>query len=1389
MATVLKTISLLIFLPTLLYPQRNNIKFEHLTTQDGISDNRISCIIQDRKGFMWFGTMDGLNKYDGYKFTIYKNDPNDTLSLADNWMTALYEDHSGELWIGTRHGGLCRYDHNRDTFIHYSYEKDNPNSLCDNLIVSIFETDQHVLWIGCANGLNKYNRETDNFTRYYPEENRAGIEINVNWIGSITQDYTGQLWIGTWNEGLFKFDAEKERFFKYEPHPKYSKIFKNQFTIQLLASRWKEKNYLWFASYQNGLYKIDLENGEIKHYKHQPDNPASISDNKVWPIYQRGKESEELWIGTEEGGLNRFNIQTEEFTHYRHQPGNQCSLKDNYVMSIFKDKSGLMWLGTLQGVDKFEPKPSKFQTIQQYAGHPESLLENVVTAIHESNEGGDLSVLWIGTYDGLDRFDRTSGLFTRYKRDPENSNSLSNNFITTIIESRSGNRSVLWVGTAGGLNKIDLKTKRITRYYIQHNDPVHNQIYSICEDKNGIIWIGTQSSYLYSFDPKSKQFTRHRAHRGPIFILRIDSSGMLWLGTEMGIYKFNIATKEETRYHHIPGDVKSISNNNIWNIIEDKNGTFWIGTSGGLNKFDGSTEIFTHFVEKDGLSNNVVRAILEDRHGNLWLSTNKGISKFNPNSKEFRNFYALDGLHGNQFFRSASQKNHQGEMFFGGRNGLTYFHPDSIKDNSYIPPIILTDFQLFNKSIKPGQNSPLKKQVSEVKEITLSYDQSVFSFEFAALAYHKQEKIRYAYIMENVDPDWVLTNASRRFATYTHLDPGEYVFRVKESNNDGIWDEQGTSVKITILPPWWKTWWAYSIYAVLILGTVYGLRRYELSRQRLKHNLKLEHVEAEKFQELDRMKSRFFANISHEFRTPLTLIKGPIERWLPKIEQPEMRRDFEITHRNTHRLLRLVNQLLDISRLESGKMRLQACPENIVELTRQLTMAFESLASVNDIELRFVGPEEPITVYLEREHYEKIISNLLINALKFTPAGGEVVVDIPQNPPSKGDLSVPLFKGGSGGMLEVRVKDTGQGIPSEKLPHIFNRFYQADDTYAKDTQGSGIGLSLTKELVELHYGKIEVSSEVGKGTEFTIRFPVGKDHLKPEEIVDVSPPSKIKGDVTIPIFPEEINEEKLELSSNKETAPSHDATIVLIVEDNPDMRSYIRELLVQSYKVMEAADGQDGFEKATEIMPDIIISDVMMPVMDGFQFCEKIKTDERTSHIPVILLTAKSSGESKVEGLETGADDYLIKPFDSSELKVRVKNLIEQRRKLRERFQEQVLIQPSEITVTSSDARFLERSIAFVEAHLDDNSLDVKQFSKEIALSRSQLNRKLNALTGQSAKKFIRCLRLKRAAQLLEHHSGNISEIAYTVGFSNPAYFAECFRKLFGVSPSQYVAR
>ena len=948
-----------------------------------------------------------------------------------------------------------------------------------------------------------------------------------------------------------------------------------------------------------------------------------------------------------------------------------------------------------------------------------------------------MGTIWIGTSKGLNEYDPRSGILQHHQSDVQNPNTLSNSDINAIFENASGR---IWIATAGGLTRYDRAGGTFTRF-------------------------------------------------------------LTGQGLAGGIRNNNIVAITETFPAAPPGDPAG-------------KGTLWLATLEGLLKFDPETETITNFTEDDGLCNNAVVSMMQDSRGNLWLGTLDGLSRFSPQSGIFKNYHHADGLQDYVFNFGASFNNRNGEMYFGSINGVTLFHPDSIRDDPRIPSIVLTSFKILNREMA------LDTAIAYKKRLDFSQQDKVFTIGFAALHFSDIRNNQFAYKLEGFDDDWIYSG-NRREATYTNLDPGEYIFRVKGSDNAGVWNERGAAITIVVTPPWWKTGWAYALYLLLAAGLLYGSWQFQLNRERMRQQRKLEQVEAEKLREVDRLKSRFFANVSHEFRTPLTLMIGPVEQMLSGKFKGNIKEQYRMILRNGRRLLKLINQLLDISRLESGRMKLQASETDIVTFLRKVIAAFESLAARKQINLSFQAPEAPLLAFIDRDKLEKIVVNLLSNAFKFTEQGGsvEVVIDIPPGPPSKGGVgAVSPFEGGLRGMFEITVRDSGIGIPAERLPHIFDRFYQVDDTHTREQEGSGIGLALTKELVDLHHGEIFVESGLGEGTTFSVRLPLGKGHLDAAASAEFGIRSaEWDANAELGVRNSELDEEVNNLDADNSTgsASSTDSqdplqsairnpqseipppsairnpqsAIVLVVEDNPDMRTYLRESLAGGYKMLEAEDGEQGVKKAVKAMPDLIISDVMMPKLDGYELCRRLKNDERTSHIPVILLTARADGESKIEGLETGADDYLAKPFDARELRVRVKNLIELRRKLWEKFRQGSTVEPRELTLTSIDARFLERAIAVVERHLDQPDFETEAFGKEIGLSRAQLYRKLRALTGQSTHQFIRTLRLKRAAQLLQHRTGNVSEIAYQVGFNNLSHFSRVFREVFGENPSAYAEK
>lgn len=1372
-------------------------KFEYLSREQGLSYSNVLCILQDRKGFLWFGTEDGLNKYDGYKFTIYKRDPNSAKTLSVNHIYCLYEDHQGFLWVGT-YLGLNRFDVDSETFRSYLHEPENPRSLSHNVVKSILEFPKGSgkLWVGTQGGGVNYLDSRNETFRHYRHDPQTPGSLDSDRVLVCYEDYQGVMWVGT-DKGLNRYNPESETFQHYHNDPYEPKSISGGDISSIYED---QHNTLWLGTHGGGLNRFDRESETFQHYQHDPQNPASLSHNWVDAISE--DKSGILWISTR-NGLNLFDPANEVFHHVKHEPSNPWGMRSTTVKVIYRDNAGELWLAPLdRGVCRLKQESSIFRHFKHIPDNPMSLIGNKVNCFSEDR----LGMIWVGSYtDGLNLFDRRTSTFQPIQHNPGNPQSFISKNAGVIYEDHQG---TVWVGTNKvGLNRYDRKNETFQQFMPDQKPSglSGETILSIYEatTKPGVLWVGTFDKGLNRFDVQSETF-RHYRHdpQNPESISDNDISciyegpsepGVLWIGTyKGGLNRFDPESEKFRHYRYDPQNPRSLSSDLIFAIHEDRTGILWVGTGdGGLNSFDRQTGSFVRYGESEGLPSSCIFGILEDDRGNLWIGTANGISRFNPRNSTFKNYNARDGLQGSQFNQSAYLKLNSGEMVFGGNNGFNIFHPDSVKDNPYVPPVVFTGLKRYNTE-GSGGGAVEERGISEKKKVELSYEENIFTVEFAALNFRIPEKNQYSYRLEGFNEQWIQLG-TKHDITFTNLDAGEYTLRVKGSNNDGIWNEEGAALKIIVHPPWWKTWWAYSFYALVIGAALYGIRRFELNRQRLKQ-------EAQSLAEVDRLKSRFFANISHEFRTPLTLILGPLAKLTSRVNDRESREDLGMMQRNANRLLQLINQLLDLSKLEGGRMKLQAGPENIVPLLRGLTTSFESLAIQKGIDLQFHTAAEEIIVYVERDKIEKILINLLSNAFKFTSDGGaiSVTVDTSLNPPPTGGLNESPFEGGLRGMLQITVSDTGSGIPAEHLDKIFDRFYQVADSlqgdskYTRATGGTGIGLALTKELVELHHGAISVSSEPGKGTAFVIRLPLGKEHLQEDEIVydgghliADTPYRRPDAEKEITIVDQAA--ETVELTPAP--PPSEKSGTILIVEDNPDMRAYMRGHLENDHRIIEAENGVEGLKLARKSTPALIISDVMMPEMDGFQFCEKIKADVRTSHIPVILLTAKASGESKIEGLETGADDYLTKPFDAKELLVRVKNLIEQRRRLTERFQRDLKVQPKDITVTSVDELLLQKVIHIVDENMANDDFDTATLARQAGISRGHLNSKLRALTNCTSREFVRTLRLKRAAQLLEQDFGNVTEVAYEVGFNSPAHFSKVFRGHFGVVPKAYVSQ
>jgi signal transduction histidine kinase/ligand-binding sensor domain-containing protein/DNA-binding response OmpR family regulator len=1311
------------------YSQQSDLAFETFSIDQGMPTN-VRCIIQDKIGYLWFGTYNGLYKYDGYSLLSYRYDIDDTSSIGENLVFSLYEDKAGVLWAGT---GV---------------------------------------------GLERFNRATSTFLHYVPNPSIAGEDLS-NTVTAICEDKYGVLWVGT-SWGLFQFDRMTGKFtaLRYDTTDPGS-IFHN--TVNAIYE--DKGGLLWFAT-AGGLDRYDFETGKFTHYWNDPVNRYERGENrsKCWVNALCEDEAGILWLATN-GGLVEFNPKKRTFSTYRFGPNTgQIS-----IPSICQDAmSGFLWLPTWNGLYAFDRRS---KTFTRYALKADQVF---------CERSG---TLWFGTPTDVKKLNRTKQPFKRYA------------YEETICTVAKGAAGTLWMFTFSGWLKFDIRKEQFVPYSFGGGnvlefvypgaelailtekggryglDSLGNITYLLdatlnqypntpswgCKTAQGY-WVGTHTGGFYFFDRQTHHVRLIRDLKLDINNIYEDSFGLLWISTLMGkVYCYHPEKDSIAEFVSDPKNPSSISGKLITQIYEDKKGRLWFATNSGLNRLERSTNSFVHFSERHGLPTNNIRGILEDDHGFLWLNTTKGISKFDPEAIRFRNYDASYGLEpAADLFYGSGYRTRNGEMYFGGARGFTRFHPDSIEDNPFIPPVVITSFKKFDKA------HPFSS------EIRLPHDENFISFEFAALSLRSPERNQYAYMLEGLDKDWVYSG-TRRYASYPGLEPGEYVFRVKASNNDGVWNETGTSMAIVIAPPWWKTSWAYILYAIMLLSVVYLTWQMQVKRMRMAHEYAMSRFEAQKLHEVDQLKSRFFANISHEFRTPLTLILGPVKQMIERTREEDTRNDLRVVHRNANRLLGLVSQLLDLSSLESGNMKLETVPQNVVVLLKTLTLPFTLYAERKRITLTFTSTENEIPAYVDQDKLDKIVTNILSNAFKFTPEGGRIEVEVRR----------------VAGNVTISISDTGIGIPADKLSRIFDRFYQVDGSHIREHEGTGIGLSLTKELVDLHKGVIEAESTEGKGTTFVIRIPLGKEHLKPEEICapendgkgvcGAGSPDVVRASGTAAVRQGSfVTEEMLDTEATQTEKPAIGVItetkkpLLLIAEDNADVRYYIGSTVRWDYGILEAIDGEDGWNKAVELMPDVIISDVMMPKLDGFALCDRLKKDERTSHIPVILLTAKALTQDKIEGLAAGADDYIMKPFEPEEVKARIRNLIEQRKRIHEHFRRHGLFEIDEEKVTPADQKFLNKTLESITKHMSDTAFGVEALATEMAVSRSLLLKKLEALVGEPPQELIRRTRLNKAAQLIEGRSGNIAEIALEVGFANPSYFAECFKKQFGVSPSHY---
>ena len=1367
-------LSIILLFHSCVFAQEEAYQFMRLDLRHGLSHSQVNCILRDSRGFMWFGTMSGLNRYDGYDFKVFKNDLRDSTSLSDNYVERIFELPGRKLWIATRNGNNI-YNAVTGKLSRNDLQYLSQLSLPPGNVYAVVKDRQGNYWFLYQNngGVYRYSPSTKKIMplQHNPDDSSS---IATNDVAALAQDGNNNIWIVHRNGIIEQLD--KNTYDVVQRNDQMKNITKN--SIQNYTLFIDSDNELWIsvllAGNPGGAFYYRPTNNHLSHFSKEK-GAIRLNTNIVTGITQ--DEDGMVWIGTDHGGINIVNKKSQTVRYLLNDAEDHTTISQNSIYSVYKDSSGIIWLGTYkQGICYYNNSMAMFSLFRHKVSDANSLPYEDVNRFAEDAKGN----LWIGTNGGgLLYYDRRQNKFSVFRHNPSDPNSLSNDVIVSLLVDHRQN---LWIGTYfGGLNYYDGKKFRQFRHNATDTNSISdNSIWEIFEDSDKNLWIGTLSGGLNRYDREKNIFHHYRVedgrslHSNYISAIIEDTDHNIWIGTSNGI---DVLNKKNGSFRYLgrdDSDSNSLSNNNVITLLQDSRGLIWAGTREGLNLLDKSNNTFTVFRKEDGLADNTILTLLEDNKGNLWAGTPNGLSNIavkNISGKvtiQVENYDESNGLQGREFNDKAAFKTKEGELIFGGPYGFNLFNPDKFLLHKTLPRIMLTDFLLFNRVVRVGEkinrHVVLTKAFTETESITLRYNQNVFSIGFSAPGSILSLKDKFLYRLEGFNKEWLSTDGKQRTITYTNLDPGEYIFRVKAEGDFAPADNEGTALRITILSPFWKTWPAFLLYIAVVAGILLLGRRLIIQRAKMRFQFDHQKKEAQRIHELDMLKLKFFTNVSHEFRTPLSLIITPVEKMMKQSEDEGQRKHFQLIYRNAKRLLALVNQLLDFRKLEMRELRLYPSLGDIVSFIKELTFSFTDLAERKNINYTFFSSAGSLEMLFDPDKIERIMFNLLSNAFKFTSEHGTISVSM-----------AAKESGDAGRHIEIVVKDSGIGIPEGEQDKIFERFFQHEVPDNILNQGSGIGLAITREFVRLHGGNIRVKSKSGEGTEFTVNLP-----MKSQSIITDGDGIAEAG-IVMHTANDTAGDEIQQKSSRKGES-------VLIVDDNDDIRFYIKDNLRASYIVYEAMDGKEGWKKAQEFQPDIIISDIMMPGMNGMDLCYKIKNDVRTSHIPVILLTARSAEEQKLEGFETGANDYITKPFSFEMLQSRIKSLLAHQENLRRLFQKQIEIEPKAISVTPVDENFIRQAVEEVEKNIAESEFSVEDLSKALFMSRVALYKKLLSLTGKAPLDFIRVIRMKRAAQLLSKTQMAISEVAYEVGFSNPKYFTKFFKKEFNMLPSEYIA-
>ena len=1325
-------------------------RYERLSTASGLSQSSVYKIIQDKQGFLWFATGDGLNRYDGHNFKIYRNDPSDPTTLSGSEIFTVAQDDEGNLWVGTRNSGLNKIELATGKITRIT-KGPGGQDLSNSNIPSILNIGKGRMGVAVLGvGYLVYDIRTNQV-----------ISAESEWKNTIVKEVvrlfkhsSGTVWMGT-RTGYLVSQLNAHSFIPYQFGANNNRV----------RALFETKNGdILVGTDGRGIYRFTPKTQQFKVVFYQASDPLS-RQNIVTSIAKDALQN--LWIGTDNGV---YKLNGEDFKSYTNIPSNpdpELGLSSNSVMSLFTDANQNTWVGTWEaGLNiSFFQKP-RFAVLRYKPNTLQGLLSNKVSTLLADGDQG----VWVGSNVGLSYFNHKSGQVTHYLQSASSNKLNSTETYDVNFIHPSGDGGV-WVGLWGKGINLFTKERQLKDYPFKPG--VREANFNTLENFNSEFLLGTQGMGVVAFNPMTKQYRVPFAELGKknflnksIAAIRVLNGKEIWVGTVgFGLYVFDVSNRK-LRHYVKSAEIGALSYNHVNKIYQDRQKRIWVMTQGGgLNQYLGAGKGFKVFTVNNGLGSNSLRGMVEDAKGDMWFSTNGGISKMDGKTLKFVNFEEADGLQGKEFMTNAVAKNSQNWLFFGGVNGLNYMKSDSLRMRLDVPPVYFTKLKIFNKEVEAGEdNSPLRVDILSTKHLVLQPNQSVFSLDFVALEYQRPKNNRYAYYLEGFENEWNLVG-TQRTVTYTNLSPGDYIFKVKASNSDGIWAEKPYELKITVLPPWYRTWWAYVLYVVLLAAVIYAFIREVQVREAFRTDLRLKEIEKERIQELEQVKTHFFTNISHELRTPLTLITSPLEKYF--LSNASLNKDqktkINSIYQNAQKLLRLINQLLDLSKIESGNVQPVVEKHDLVRQLHSIKQSFDAYAQQKQIKLKWDAPVESLFVYYDADIIEKCVTNLLSNAFKFTPEDGIIGIRLELH---------KVYKGASESInrVSIHVSDTGKGISAEHRQHIFDRFYQIPEKV--DRVGTGVGLSLCKELIEVHRGSIEVQSDLGAGSDFKIQFPVTLEAFDPAWVKSGS---------------KEVKELQSQLVDSAQVI-QQEKQILLIVEDHAEMRAFIREIFEGTFQVIEADRGETGLEMALTYLPDVVITDWMMPGMSGVNLCKQIRKNAKTSHIPVVILTSKSSQESQIEGMQSGADDFISKPFHADILELRVAKLLEAKERLRKSWQDSVLNQDLQQAFVFED-EFLSKATQVVIEHLEEADFDVEHLEQAMDMSKMQLYRKLKMLTSLAGNEFIRSIRLQQARLLLEKGSLNVSEVAYQVGFNDPAYFTRAFKKQYGHSPKTFISK